>query len=216
MKDEGRKRERKARRSEESRRPGGVRSLHVGAPPCPALHPSSFILHPSSFIFPPTGGIVPAMTQDRLAASLDIDRASTSEIVRIIQEQDALVAVRSRPRPDGSRRRSTRSPNGSRTAAGSSMPAPARAAGLRCSTPRSFSRRSASTRRSFACSWPAASARSFDRGRRGGGRRECRGRGGERHVKADDALVGIAASGTTPFTVTAVRRANMLGALTVG
>ena len=35
-------------------------------------------------------------------------------------------------------------------------------------------------------------------------------------VTADDALVGIAASGTTPFTVAAVRRANMLGALTVG
>jgi len=37
-----------------------------------------------------------------------------------------------------------------------------------------------------------------------------------REVKSDDALVGIAASGTTPFTVAAVRRANMLGALTIG
>jgi N-acetylmuramic acid 6-phosphate etherase len=35
-------------------------------------------------------------------------------------------------------------------------------------------------------------------------------------VTAEDALVGIAASGTTPYTVAAVRRANMLGALTVG
>lgn len=35
-------------------------------------------------------------------------------------------------------------------------------------------------------------------------------------VSAEDALVGIAASGSTPFTVTAVRRANMQGALTVG
>jgi N-acetylmuramic acid 6-phosphate etherase len=35
-------------------------------------------------------------------------------------------------------------------------------------------------------------------------------------VGADDAVVGVAASGTTPFTVAAVRRANMLGALTVG
>jgi N-acetylmuramic acid 6-phosphate etherase len=35
-------------------------------------------------------------------------------------------------------------------------------------------------------------------------------------VTGDDAVVGIAASGTTPYTVTAVRRANMLGALTVG
>lgn len=36
-----------------------------------------------------------------------------------------------------------------------------------------------------------------------------------REVTADDAVVGVAASGTTPFTVAAVRRANMLGALTV-
>jgi len=36
------------------------------------------------------------------------------------------------------------------------------------------------------------------------------------NVRADDAVVGIAASGTTPYTVAAVRRANMLGALTVG
>jgi N-acetylmuramic acid 6-phosphate etherase len=35
-------------------------------------------------------------------------------------------------------------------------------------------------------------------------------------VTADDAVVGIAASGTTPFTVAAIRRANILGALTVG
>lgn len=35
------------------------------------------------------------------------------------------------------------------------------------------------------------------------------------NVRAEDALIGIAASGTTPFTVTAVRRANMLGALTI-
>jgi len=37
-----------------------------------------------------------------------------------------------------------------------------------------------------------------------------------REVTADDAVIGIAASGTTPYTVAAVRRANMLGALTVG
>ena len=53
------------------------------------------------------------------------------------------------------------------------------------------------------------------RGRRGGRRRGGR-RGRESEVKADDAVVGIAASGTTPYTVAAVRRANMLGALTVG
>jgi len=36
------------------------------------------------------------------------------------------------------------------------------------------------------------------------------------NVTDADAVVGIAASGTTPYTVAAVRRANMLGALTVG
>jgi len=35
-------------------------------------------------------------------------------------------------------------------------------------------------------------------------------------VKPEDCVVAIAASGTTPFTVAAVRRANMIGALTVG
>jgi N-acetylmuramic acid 6-phosphate etherase len=37
-----------------------------------------------------------------------------------------------------------------------------------------------------------------------------------REVTSDDAVVGIAASGTTPYTVAAVRKANLLGALTVG
>lgn len=36
------------------------------------------------------------------------------------------------------------------------------------------------------------------------------------NLGAEDALIGVAASGTTPFTVAAIRRANMLGALTVG
>ncbi len=35
-------------------------------------------------------------------------------------------------------------------------------------------------------------------------------------VRPEDTVVGIAASGLTPFTVTAIRRANMQGALTVG
>lgn len=35
-------------------------------------------------------------------------------------------------------------------------------------------------------------------------------------VTAADAVLGIAASGTTPFTVAAIRKANMIGALTIG
>lgn len=38
----------------------------------------------------------------------------------------------------------------------------------------------------------------------------------ERRVRPQDAVLGIAASGTTPFTVAAVRKANAMGALTVG
>lgn len=38
----------------------------------------------------------------------------------------------------------------------------------------------------------------------------------DNRVGAVDAVIGIASSGTTPFTVAAVRRANMIGALTVG
>jgi N-acetylmuramic acid 6-phosphate etherase len=38
----------------------------------------------------------------------------------------------------------------------------------------------------------------------------------EREIVADDAVVGIAASGTTPYTVAAIRKANMIGALSVG
>lgn len=38
----------------------------------------------------------------------------------------------------------------------------------------------------------------------------------ESRVRAEDVVVGIAASGTTPFTVMAVRRANLQGSLTVG
>src|SRR5436189_61690 len=71
----------------------------------------------------------------RLESSLDIDRASARQIVRIIQEQDALVA--------------------------------------------------------------SAVATQADR-------------------TADAAICAVAASGTTPFTVAAVRKANMLGALTIG
>lgn len=38
----------------------------------------------------------------------------------------------------------------------------------------------------------------------------------ERLVRPEDAVVGIAASGSTPYTVAAVRKANLIGALTVG
>ena len=76
-------------------------------------------------------------------------------------------------------------------------------------------------------SWPperlaAAHRRRRQRhGPRGGGRRR-RGRagtgaGGKRHgVGADDALIAVAASGTTPFTLACLREAKACGALTIG
>ncbi|HEY0591050.1 MAG TPA: N-acetylmuramic acid 6-phosphate etherase [Thermoanaerobaculia bacterium] len=38
----------------------------------------------------------------------------------------------------------------------------------------------------------------------------------ERLVRPEDAVVGLAASGSTPYTVAAIRKANLIGALTVG
>jgi len=38
----------------------------------------------------------------------------------------------------------------------------------------------------------------------------------ESKVRPEDAVIGIAASGSTPFTIAAIRRANLNGALTVG
>lgn len=38
----------------------------------------------------------------------------------------------------------------------------------------------------------------------------------EKRVKPEDAVIGIAASGSTPYTVAAIRKANLTGALTVG
>ena len=69
---------------------------------------------------------------------------------------------------------------------------------------------------SCACSWPAASARIFSAVEGAEDDEEAAIEAVNREVKAEDAVVGIAASGTTPYTVAAVRSANMLGALTVG
>src|SRR5919106_371765 len=102
--------------------------------------------------------IVAPMSQERLAASLDIDRCSPIEIVRIIQEQDRLVAKAVAAATE----RITQAVEGAED------------------------------------DEPAAIAAV------------------DEHVTSGDALVGVAASGTTPYTLAAVRRAHELGALTGG
>ena len=156
------------------------------------------------------------MTQGRLDASHDIDRAATIDIVRIIQEQDALVATA----VAGEAGRivlaidqiTDRLSHGGRlfyAGAGTS----GRIAMLDASElqptygidPALVQVIMAGGERAFFHAVEGAEDDESAAVEAVNGR-----------VSADDALVGIAASGTTPFTVTAVRRANMLGALTVG
>src|SRR5258708_615395 len=160
--------------------------------------------------------IFAAMSQDRLDASLDIDQRTARDIVRIIQEQDALVA----PAVAAEAERiahavdqiADRMAHGGRliyAGAGTS----GRIAMLDASElPPTYGVDAALVHVLIA----------------GGERALLHAVEGaeddedaaieevNREVKSDDALVGIAASGTTPYTVAAVRRANMLGALTVG
>lgn len=156
------------------------------------------------------------MSQDRLDASLDIDLRPTIEIVRIIQEQDALVA--------GSVARQAerialavdqiaeRLGHGGRlfyAGAGTS----GRIAMLDASelpptygvAPDLVRVLMAGGERAY---FAAVEGAEDDE--------EAAIDAVNRELKAEDAIVGIAASGTTPYTVAAVRRANMLGALTVG
>ena len=156
------------------------------------------------------------MTQDRLAASLDIDRASPGEIVRIIQEQDALVAAAVATQADRIAQAidqiADRLAHGGHlfyVGAGTS----GRIALLDASELRPTFGIDPTLVRVIMAGGDSALTTAVE--------------GAEddedaaiaavnANVKAEDAVVGIAASGTTPFTVTAIRRANMLGALTVG
>ena len=156
------------------------------------------------------------MSQDRLDASLDIDRRSTLEIVRIIQEQDALVA----PAVAEERQRiahavdevANRLRSGGRmfyVGAGTS----GRIAMLDAAElPPTYG-----IDKSLIRVIIAGGERAFFEAAEGAEDDEeaaIAAIGAE--VVADDAVIGIAASGTTPFTVAAIRKANMLGALTVG
>src|SRR5688572_24564735 len=156
------------------------------------------------------------MSQDRLSTSLDIDRVPTIEVVRIIQEQDALVAAAVATQ-----------------AARIAHAVDEIAERLRHGGRLFYAGAGTSGRIAMldASELPPTYGISHDLVRvliAGGERAYFEAVEGaeddeeaaietvNREVTAEDAIVGIAASGTTPYTVAAVRRANMLGALTVG
>ena len=156
------------------------------------------------------------MSQDRLETSLDIDRRPTIDVVRIIQEQDALVAGAVAKQAERIAHAideiAERLRHGGRlfyAGAGTS----GRIAMLDASeipptygvSPSLVRVLMAGGERAY---YAAAEGAEDDE--------EAAIEIVSREVTAEDAIVGIAASGTTPYTVAAVRKANMLGALTVG
>ncbi|HEV8660185.1 MAG TPA: N-acetylmuramic acid 6-phosphate etherase [Thermoanaerobaculia bacterium] len=156
------------------------------------------------------------MSQERLEASLDIDRRSSLEIVRIIQEQDAKVAAAVAAEAERIAHAVDqivdRMSHGGRmfyVGAGTS----GRIAMLDASElPPTYGIDPSLVRVIMAggerAYFSAAEGAEDDE--------DAAIEAVNREVRADDAVIGIAASGTTPFTLAAVRRANMLGALTVG
>jgi N-acetylmuramic acid 6-phosphate etherase len=155
------------------------------------------------------------MSQERLEASLDIDLRSAREIVRIIQEQDALVAGAVAAEADRIAHAvdqiADRMSHGGRlfyAGAGTS----GRIAMLDASElPPTYG-----IDRSLVRVLMAGGERAFFQAVEGAeDDEEAAIAAVNAEVTAEDAVVGIAASGTTPYTVAAVRRANMLGALTV-
>jgi N-acetylmuramic acid 6-phosphate etherase len=156
------------------------------------------------------------MSQDRLEASLDIDQRSSLEIVRIIQEEDSKVAVavaaeaeRIAHAVDQIVDRMSHAGRMFYVGAGTS----GRIAMLDASElPPTFG-----IDRSLVRVIMAGGERAYLEAAEGAEDDEDAAiEAVNRDVRADDAVIGIAASGTTPFTVAAVRRANMLGALTIG
>ena len=156
------------------------------------------------------------MTQDRLDASLDIDLASPLEIVRIIQEEDAKIATAiaaERERIAHAIDQITdRMLHGGRmfyVGAGTS----GRIAMLDASElPPTYG-----INPDLVHVIMAGGEHAFLHSVEGAEDDEDAAiEAINRDVKAEDAVVGIAASGTTPFTVAAIRRANMIGALTIG
>jgi N-acetylmuramic acid 6-phosphate etherase len=156
------------------------------------------------------------MSQERLEASLDIDRLPPGEIVRIIQEEDARVAAavaaeRSKIAHAVEEIAERLGHGGHLFYAGAGTSG--RIAALDAAElPPTYG-----VDPSFVRVFMAGGERAFLQSVEGAEDDEDAAIAAvNENVKADDALIGIAASGTTPYTLAAVRRANMLGALTVG
>jgi N-acetylmuramic acid 6-phosphate etherase len=156
------------------------------------------------------------MSQDRLEASLDIDRRPTLDIVHIIQEQDAqvtgAVAAEAEKIAHAIDQIAERLSHGGHLfyigAGTSGRIAMLDAAEL----PPTFGIDPDLVRVLM-----AGGERAFVTAAEGAEDDEDAAIAAvNAEVHADDAVIGIAASGSTPYTVAAVRRANMIGALTVG
>ncbi|HET7710729.1 MAG TPA: N-acetylmuramic acid 6-phosphate etherase [Thermoanaerobaculia bacterium] len=155
------------------------------------------------------------MSQDRLDASLDIDRRSTLDVVRIIQAEDARVATAVAAEADRIAQAVDqiveRLKSGGRLfyiGAGTS----GRIAMLDASElPPTFGIDPSLVRVII-----AGGERAYFEAVEGAeDDEEAAIALVTAEVGPDDAVIGIAASGTTPFTVAGIRRANMSGALTV-
>ena len=156
------------------------------------------------------------MSQERLDASLDIDRASSLEIVHLIQDQDRFVidAVAAEgPRIAHAIDQITdRLQNG-----GNLIYAGAGTSGRIAMLDASELPPTYGIDRNLVRVIMAGGERAFFEAAEGAEDDEDAAIAAvNANVRPQDALVGIAASGTTPFTVAAVRRANMIGALTIG
>jgi N-acetylmuramic acid 6-phosphate etherase len=156
------------------------------------------------------------MSQDRLSTSLDIDRVPTIEVVRIIEEQDALVAAavatqaaRIAHAIDEIAERLRHHGRLFYVGAGTS----GRIAMLDASElPPTYGIDPSLVRVLM-----AGGDRAYLEAVEGAeDDEEAAIDAVSREVTSEDAVVGIAASGTTPYTVAAVRKANLAGALTVG
>jgi len=156
------------------------------------------------------------MSQDRLSSTLEIDRATPREIVRLIQEQDRSVADAVEQAAEKIAHAidaiTDRLRSGGRlfyVGAGTS----GRIAMLDASElPPTYG-----TDPSLVSVIMAGGNNAYFAAVEGAEDSEEDGIAAvDAQVTENDAVVGVAASGTTPFTVAAIRKANMLGALTVG
>ncbi len=156
------------------------------------------------------------MSQDRLVASLDIDRAGAREIVRIIQEEDARVAAA--VAAEAERITQAIEQIVERLAHGGHLfYAGAGTSGRIAMLDASELPPTYGIDPSLVRVLMAGGERAYFAAVEGAEDDEDAAIDAvSANVKADDAVIGIAASGTTPYALAAVRRANMLGALTVG